>query len=134
MATFYQRTTLSGGSADALDFIDGTDLVDADFAFVMTSAKYFYVYILDADSALDEDVPDVIKPDANAGNKRWIRQEAYLSAPSASPSLSPSTSPSLSPSTSPSLSPSASRSPSNSPSLSPSVSPSVSPSASPSTP
>lgn len=72
MATnFYGATSLTGGGTGALDAIDGTNLADLDAAFVVTLA-YVYFYSLDDDSAAAESSPDVISPDANAGNKRWI--------------------------------------------------------------
>jgi len=37
----------------------------------MTSAG-IYFYVLDVDSAVVESSPDVISPDANAGDKRWV--------------------------------------------------------------
>lgn len=64
-------TSLIGGGSGALDSIDGTNLTDLDSAMVFT-AETFYFYILDADSATSESSPDIISPDANAGNKRWI--------------------------------------------------------------
>ena len=72
--TRYQRTSLTGGGASALDGIDGANLNDGDYAFVMDSNNIFYVYILDASSGADEISPYVIEPDDNAGNKRWILQ------------------------------------------------------------
>ena len=72
--TLYQRTSLIGGGADALDEEDGANLVDGDFAFVMTSSNIAYIYILDADSGAAESSPDVIAPDTNPGSKRWILQ------------------------------------------------------------
>jgi hypothetical protein len=71
------RRALTGGGADALDSVDGTDrgdgnaLQDLDLAFSVDTS-IFYVHQLDAYSALPESVPDVIKPDTNAGDKRWI--------------------------------------------------------------
>ena len=36
------------------------------------TADTFYFYILDVDSAAAESSPNIISPDANSGNKRWI--------------------------------------------------------------
>ena len=72
--TLYQRTSLTGGGADALDEEDGANLVDGDFTFVMTSANIAYIYILDADSGAAESSPDIISPDTNPGSKRWLLQ------------------------------------------------------------
>lgn len=76
MANFYGATSLTGGSTGALDALDGTDLADGDSALVVTAAG-FYVFILDADSGASEDSPSVIRPDTNAGDKRWIRVKPY---------------------------------------------------------
>jgi hypothetical protein len=71
------RMALATGAADSLDAIDGTDrgdgnpLQDLDLAFTIDSS-IFYVHQLDADSAAAESSPDVVKPDTNAGDKRWI--------------------------------------------------------------
>jgi len=71
----YIKTSLVGGGLDALDGIDGANLVDGHVAYVyMSGIKY--EYILDADSGASEDVPNVIAPDTNAGDKRWILQGA----------------------------------------------------------
>jgi len=67
----YSSTSLIGGVAGSLDSIDGAALQDLDDAIVFT-VDTFYFYTLDADSAAAESSPDVISPDANAGNKRWI--------------------------------------------------------------
>jgi len=67
----YSATSLTGGGSGALDSIDGTSLTDLDSCIVFTLATV-YVYSLDDDSAASESSPDVISPDANAGNKRWI--------------------------------------------------------------
>ena len=71
----YARTALTGGSSIALDNIDGAVLADGDFALVMYGGN-FYSYVLDDDSAAAESSPDVISPDSNAGDKRWILQNA----------------------------------------------------------
>ncbi len=69
--TAYYCTGLTGGTASSLDSIDGTDLADLDMA-VVTTLSITYVYSLDDDSAAAESSPGIIKPDANAGDKRWI--------------------------------------------------------------
>lgn len=73
MATVYKRTSLTGGTAVDLDYIDGAVLSDGDFAFVLDGTN-FSIYQLDADSGLTDDGVNVIAPDANAGTKRWILQ------------------------------------------------------------
>ena len=65
---------LTGGSDSDLDYKNGADLSDMDAALVITPSGDFYVYLLDADSGLAESSPDVIEPDTNAGDKRWILQ------------------------------------------------------------
>jgi hypothetical protein len=68
---YYPAIALTGGTDDALDGYDGGDLNDKDVALVVT-ATAFYHYILDDDSGATESSPNVIKPDDNAGTKRWI--------------------------------------------------------------
>ncbi|MBW1777093.1 MAG: hypothetical protein JRJ54_05795 [Deltaproteobacteria bacterium] len=62
--TAYYKTARTGGGADALD------------CFVFDGAESYF-YQLDADSGASESDPDVISPDVNAGNKRWILQEVH---------------------------------------------------------
>lgn len=69
----YKFTALTGGGAGALDAQDGATLSHGDVALV-TAAGTLYVYELDAASGAAESVPDVIAPDINAGDKRWILQ------------------------------------------------------------
>lgn len=70
----YSATSLTGGGAGALDLIDGTDLVDGDTALVIVGNNpgVAYFYVLDADNAGAESSPDIIAPDANGGDKRWV--------------------------------------------------------------
>ncbi len=70
---FWSKTLVSGGTAPALDSIDGAGLVDGDFAHV-TVAGVLYVYKLNATSGAAEVIPTIISPDTNAGTKRWILQ------------------------------------------------------------
>jgi hypothetical protein len=67
----YPATSLIGGGIGALDAIDGAGLANMDIAFVMEN-EYLMPYWLDADSGLDESYPGRIKPDTNAGDKRWV--------------------------------------------------------------
>lgn len=69
----YKKTALTGGGATALDGVDGAALVDGNLAFV-TYGGVIYNYILDDDSGATESSPDVIAPDTNPGNKRWLLQ------------------------------------------------------------
>ena len=71
MSKFYGATGLIGGSSGDLDNLDGTNLASGDGALVITSSAA-YLYYLNASSGVAESSPDVISPDANAGNKRWI--------------------------------------------------------------
>lgn len=71
MSNFYGATGLIGGNSGDLDNIDGTNLASGDGAFVITSTG-LYIYYLNATSGASESSPDIISPDANAGNKRWI--------------------------------------------------------------
>jgi len=70
---YWSKTLLTGGTAPALDSIDGTDLQDGEVAHVWISGA-LYIYLLDVDSAAAEASPTIISPDTNAGNKRWILQ------------------------------------------------------------
>lgn len=77
MNEFYPATGLTGGASGTLDSINGVDLADGDVAMVVLHAHATYgdallVYVLDADSAATEVSPDVIAPDTNAGDKRWV--------------------------------------------------------------
>ena len=76
MPGIYQKGALTGGTSDALDSIDGANLTNGDRAIVVSST-YVYFYYLNATSGASESSPDVIAPDTNPGNKRWIRQAAF---------------------------------------------------------
>ena len=67
----YGAVALIGGGTGSLDSIDGTDLAGGDAAIVFTSSAT-YIYSLDESSGGTESSPDLITPDANEGNKRWI--------------------------------------------------------------
>jgi len=73
MATrkIYSAVALTGGTTGSLDSINGSLLNDNDICITITSAGDRYWHYLDADSGLAESSPDIISPDANAGNKRW---------------------------------------------------------------
>jgi len=74
----YWASTLTGGAEGSLDSIDGDDVNDGDTASVPVSDDKIYEYYLDADSALAENSPNVISPDSNAGDKRWILIPPYV--------------------------------------------------------
>jgi len=69
----YKYSALTGGGAGALDAEDGAALLDGDVALVLVGG-IFYPYVLDDDSGAAESSPNIISPDTNAGNKRWILQ------------------------------------------------------------
>lgn len=72
MSNVYAFSSLTGGTDDSyLDYFDGNDLADGDFAFGIVSGKK-HNYVLDADSAATENSPYIISPDSNAGDKRWV--------------------------------------------------------------
>ena len=80
--TGYKMEALIGGAVTALDGIDGDDLFDGDFAWVLTGpgTNTAYLYILDDDSGAAEGSPLIIAPDNNPGTKRWILQFWAVSA------------------------------------------------------
>jgi len=71
--TIYHFLLLTGGSATALDSIDGNSLLDNDRAFTLVGG-ILYVHELDATSGAAESSPAVIAPDTNPGTKRWLLQ------------------------------------------------------------
>ena len=77
--SIYGFIALTGGAAGALDKIDGAGLADQDIA-IGCAGGIFYAYILDDDSAAVESSPDVIAPNDNAGDKRWILQSTLPAA------------------------------------------------------
>jgi hypothetical protein len=62
---------LTGGGDGALDAIDGNLLNDGCFAITVTSSMT-YIHQLDEDNGSAESSPDIVKPDSNAGDKRWV--------------------------------------------------------------
>ena len=70
-AKIYGAFSLIGGGVNSLDNIDGANLVNDDAAIVFTSSGT-YRYIVDITSGAAESSPDVIAPDNNAGDKRWL--------------------------------------------------------------
>lgn len=73
----YRKNCLEG--AGCMDAIDGAALGDGDHCYVAYGGHQ-YLYVLDADSAASESGVEIIAPSANAGDKRWIRQDAYRAA------------------------------------------------------
>lgn len=77
MSSIWPANSLIGGGIGALDAIDGSLLENGDSAVVITaSAAHFYS--LNATSGAAESSPDIIAPDINAGDKRWIRKQSVL--------------------------------------------------------
>ena len=76
----YYKQALTTGASNSLDGIDGAVLGGDEMAFVCVSGNY-YTYILDLDSAAEESSPDVIKPNTNYGDKRWILQAPISPTP-----------------------------------------------------
>ena len=76
ITTVYTAKALTGGGATALDFFDGDNLNDDDLAFVSVS-NAMYEYRLEATSGATESSPNIIAPDTNPGNKRWLLQTTY---------------------------------------------------------
>jgi len=70
----YYKSKLTGGTSDALDSIDGAGLNDLDYAICVVSGEVYH-YVLDDDLGGADDSPDIIVPDSNAGNKRWVLQK-----------------------------------------------------------
>jgi len=71
MSDIYACTALIGGASGALDSIDGDLLSDLDAAMVTTGDKTYH-YTLDADNAGSDDGLNIIAPDTNPGDKRWV--------------------------------------------------------------
>jgi len=72
MANTYRRQGLIGGTAGALDALDGAALAAGDFALTTDATlALFYFHKLNPSSGVAESSPNVIEPDTNAGNKRW---------------------------------------------------------------
>jgi hypothetical protein len=74
-ARWYNATGIFGGTDGTLDSINGQNLFDGDRCIVITSTDTYF-YILDEDSAGTEVSTsyNIVKPDSNGGDKRWILQ------------------------------------------------------------
>jgi hypothetical protein len=72
-ARWYNATGLLGGTDGTLDSINGQNLFDGDKCIVVTTTNTYF-YTVDEDSAVAEDTTSytVVKPDSNAGDKRWV--------------------------------------------------------------
>ena len=79
MSHFYGATSLTGGGDGALDVVEVTaelPLQDGDGAIVITSSLG-YCYHLDVAHGGLESPPDVITPDFNAEDKRWVLTKVF---------------------------------------------------------
>lgn len=73
MANFYGASKLAGGTAGALDDIDYSSLSTGDGAMVIdATSDTAYCYTYDATVSDAESLPDILKPDNNSGNGRWM--------------------------------------------------------------
>lgn len=74
----YPYKGLTGGVDGALDSLDGSVLKEGDAAIVINpTTRKMDVLTVDDDSAADEDSPRVIKPDTNAGDKRFCKVKLH---------------------------------------------------------
>lgn len=70
---FFGANKLIGGTAGCLDDIDHANIGDGDTASVIdavTNKTYFYTY--EGSNSDSESSPDIINPDSNSGNGRWV--------------------------------------------------------------
>jgi hypothetical protein len=73
MANFFGATKLTGGTAGALDDILHTVLTDGDGAFVIDAINNkAYKYTYESSNSTAESSPDIINPDSNTGDGRWV--------------------------------------------------------------
>jgi hypothetical protein len=73
--TNYHFALRCGGTPNAMDSVDGNDLLDGDRCYVI-EAGVFYTFWLDADNGgVDNSgtTKTIIAPDTNAGTKRWLK-------------------------------------------------------------
>lgn len=68
----YPFANLTGGVDDSyLDYTDGDNLTDGDFALGIDANGIHRAYRLNATSGATENSPYIIAPDTNPGTKRW---------------------------------------------------------------
>lgn len=71
--SIYAFKHLTGGTDDSyLDYHDGDDLVDGDMALGFAYGD-FLAYSLEAENGCAANYPDIILPDTNPGDKRWVK-------------------------------------------------------------
>jgi len=75
----YVMSALTGGAAGALDSIPVAALATGVFAITAKTDGAWYIHIYDSTSAAAESSPDVIAPDDNAGNGRWLLRQTFSS-------------------------------------------------------
>jgi hypothetical protein len=74
---YFSKQVMGGGTADALDSLDGNLLVDGDVAYIFYQGQ-FWLYKLNASAGGSADYPYTVAPIYNAGTKMWIRQAHVL--------------------------------------------------------
>jgi hypothetical protein len=74
---WYPASTLTGGTEGCLDTIEGSILKNGDRAIVITEGEVSF-YILNETSGATEDIPRIISPITNPGDKRWERQNIFI--------------------------------------------------------
>jgi len=78
MAKFFGATKLIGGTAGALDDLLHTELTDGDGALVLDAVNNkAYKYTYESSNSTAESSPDIIKPDSNTGDGRWVLLDVY---------------------------------------------------------
>jgi len=80
MSNFFGATKLVGGTAGALDDILHTVISDGDGALVIDAVNNkAYKYTYDSSSSDAESSPDIINPDSNSGDGRWllVKEQSY---------------------------------------------------------
>ena len=74
----YGAIDYDGGTAGAMDALDGDLLSDGDMCIVIHDvANQCLMYTLNSTSGVTESAPAIISPDSNAGTKRWILSDVY---------------------------------------------------------
>lgn len=63
---------IDGEATGDLDDVDASLLNDLDMAIVIMADYQSYLYILDANNAGSESIPDIVTPSGTAGDKRWV--------------------------------------------------------------
>jgi len=80
MSNFFGATKLVGGTAGALDDILHTVLTDGDGALVIDAVNNkAYKFTYEGSNSTAESSPDIINPDSNSGDGRWVlvKEQTY---------------------------------------------------------